>query len=78
MGAATSAYQVEGNNVNTDLWALEHTPGSFLTDLSGDACDSYHRWREDLDIVHTLGLNAYRFSIEWARTEPASGPGLNG
>jgi beta-glucosidase len=72
-GAATGAHQVEGNNVNSDLWALEHTPGSSFTERSGDACDSYNRWREDLDIVRDLGLNAYRFSIEWARIEPAPG-----
>jgi beta-glucosidase len=40
---------------------------------SGDACDSLHRWAEDLDIVETLGLNSYRFSIEWARIEPEPG-----
>ncbi|MEU8799104.1 family 1 glycosylhydrolase [Spirillospora sp. NPDC048819] len=72
-GAATSAHQTEGNNVASDFWALENRPGSFLRERSGDACDSYHRWREDLDIVRRLGLNAYRFSIEWARVEPVEG-----
>jgi beta-glucosidase len=72
-GAATSAHQVEGNNVASDLWALEVMPQSPLPEPSGDACDSYHRWPEDLDIVQGLGLNAYRFSIEWARVEPAPG-----
>ncbi len=72
-GAATSAHQTEGNNTASDFWALENRPGGFLPDRSGDACDSYHRWPEDLDIVQSLGLNAYRFSIEWARIEPVEG-----
>ncbi|HLM04765.1 MAG TPA: family 1 glycosylhydrolase, partial [Blastococcus sp.] len=40
---------------------------------SGDACDSYHRWREDMDLVAGVGLNTYRFSLEWSRIEPAEG-----
>ena len=40
---------------------------------SGDACDSYHRWREDLDLVAGAGLNTYRFSLEWSRIEPEEG-----
>ncbi|GGS93090.1 beta-glucosidase [Planobispora rosea] len=72
-GAAGSAHQIEGNNVASDLWAMENRPGSVMPERSGDACDSYHRWGEDLDIVRGLGLTAYRFSIEWARVEPAEG-----
>ncbi|MBE3000880.1 family 1 glycosylhydrolase [Nocardiopsis sp. HNM0947] len=72
-GAATAGHQVEGNNTGSDVWALEHAPGSPLPQRSGDACDSYHRWREDLDIVRDLGLNSYRFGVEWARIEPAPG-----
>ncbi|CAL9554698.1 Beta-glucosidase A [Nocardiopsis dassonvillei] len=72
-GAATAPHQVEGGNVASDIWALEHAPGSPLKELSGDACDSYHRWREDLDIVRDLGLNTYRFGVEWSRIEPAPG-----
>lgn len=41
--------------------------------LSGDACDHYHRYREDFDILQSLNLNAYRFSIEWSRIEPEEG-----
>ena len=40
---------------------------------SGRACDGYRLWREDLDLVAGLGLGAYRFSVEWARVEPAEG-----
>ncbi|SDF76611.1 beta-glucosidase [Blastococcus aurantiacus] len=72
-GAATAAHQVEGNNVASDLWALENVEGSPMAERSGDACDSYHRWPEDLDIVRDLGLNSYRFSIEWSRIEPVHG-----
>jgi beta-glucosidase len=72
-GAATSAHQVEGNNTGSDWWAAENRPGSRLAERSGDACDSLHRWPEDLDLVAGLGLTAYRFSIEWARIEPEPG-----
>lgn len=72
-GAAGSAHQTEGNNVASDFWALENRPDSFLPERSGDACDSYHRWPEDLDLVQRIGLNAYRFGIEWARVEPVEG-----
>ncbi|MFI9590340.1 family 1 glycosylhydrolase [Nonomuraea sp. NPDC052265] len=51
------------------MWELE----SRLPERSGDACDSYHRWPEDLDIVRELGLGAYRFGVEWARVEPVEG-----
>ncbi|MEU6476587.1 family 1 glycosylhydrolase [Streptomyces sp. NPDC047017] len=73
MGAATSAHQVEGNNTASDWWALEHTPGTFVAEPSGDAADSYHRWPEDMDLLSELGFNAYRFSVEWARIEPEPG-----
>jgi beta-glucosidase len=72
-GAATSAHQTEGNNTNSDFWALENRAGSPLPERSGDACDSLHRWADDLDLVAGLGLNSYRFSIEWARVEPSPG-----
>ena len=72
-GAATAGHQVEGNNVNADVWLLEQVPGTTFAAPSGDACDSLNRWREDLAIVAALGLNAYRFSAEWSRIEPAKG-----
>ncbi|HEV8064442.1 MAG TPA: family 1 glycosylhydrolase, partial [Acidimicrobiales bacterium] len=49
-GVATAAHQIEGGNVNNDWWAWEHTPGSGTLAPSGDACDSFHRWREDIDL----------------------------
>src|SRR5260370_1428730 len=72
-GTATAAHQVEGNNINSDYWVLEHTPGSPFFEASGDACDQYHRYAEDIAMLARLGFNAYRFSIEWARVEPEPG-----
>lgn len=72
-GSATAAHQVEGANVNNDWWAFEHGEGTPCAEPSGDACDSWHRWPEDLDLVGRLGLGAYRFSLEWSRIEPAPG-----
>jgi beta-glucosidase len=70
-GASTAPHQIEGNNVNSDWWAQEQvTPGM---ELSGDAVDSYHRWREDITLLAEAGLNSYRFGIEWARIEPLPG-----
>lgn len=73
VGASTSAHQVEGNNLGSDWWAFENRPGTPLPERSGDACDSLHRWREDLALLAGFGLRAYRFSIEWARVEPSPG-----
>ncbi len=72
-GTATAAYQIEGGGTNTDWWRFEHEEGTIAAEPCGDACDSWHRYEEDLDIVASLGLNAYRFSIEWARVEPSRG-----
>ncbi len=72
-GVATAAHQVEGNNVNSDLWLLEHLKPTLFTEPSGDACDHYHRYKDDIALVKRLGFNTYRFSIEWARIEPEKG-----
>ena len=72
IGASTAAHQIEGNNTASDRWALEAAGASpMVTEPSGDAADSLHRWPDDLDLVAELGFDAYRFSIEWARAEPA-------
>jgi beta-glucosidase len=72
-GAAVSAHQVEGGNVNSDWWWWEHIESTPVHEPSGDACDFYHHYREDVSQLAGLGLNAFRFSIEWARIEPAEG-----
>jgi len=72
-GAATAAHQVEGNNINSDLWLVEHLKDSMFREPSGDACDHYHLYEQDINTLADLGLTAYRFSIEWARIEPERG-----
>jgi beta-glucosidase len=73
IGASISAHQTEGNNTNTDWWWWEHIASTPCREPSGDACDFYHRYREDISMLAHFGLNAFRFSIEWARIEPAEG-----
>jgi len=73
-GAATSSYQVEGNNHNNQWWAWEQE-GGHIEDgtVSGLACDHYNRFQEDFALAQELGHNAHRFSIEWSRIEPEEG-----
>ena len=73
IGAATAAHQVEGNNIHSDYWAQELLPHTSFTEPSGLTCDHYHRYEEDIKLLADAGLNAYRFSIEWARIEPEEG-----
>jgi beta-glucosidase len=72
-GASTAGHQVEGGNVNADLWPLEWAKDSRFAEPSGDACDHYHRYPEDIATLADLGFNAYRFSLEWSRIEPEPG-----
>jgi beta-glucosidase len=75
-GAATSAYQIEGSpladGAGPSIWQrFAHTPGMIRDGDTGDvACDHYRRWREDVALMRTLGLKAYRFSIAWGRIFP--------
>ena len=73
VGAATAAHQVEGNNIHSDYWLQEHMPHTSFTEPSGIACDHYNRYEEDIAMLAKAGLNAYRFSVEWARIEPEEG-----
>jgi len=72
-GVATSGHQTEGGNTCSDTWFLENVRPTAFREPSGLACNSYELWREDVDLVAGLGLDAYRFSVEWARVEPAEG-----
>ena len=72
-GAAISAHQSEGNNLNADVWLAENVASTTFQEPSRDACDSYHRFAEDIAIAADLGLNCYRVGIEWARIEPEPG-----
>ena len=75
-GAATAAYQIEGaateDGRGPSVWdTFSHTPGKVRGGDTGDvACDSYHRYPEDADLIRSLGLSAYRFSIAWPRILP--------
>ena len=75
-GAATSAYQVEGSpladGAGPSNWhRFAHTPGRVHDGDTGDvACDHYRRYAEDVTLMRTLGINAYRFSISWSRVMP--------
>jgi len=75
-GAATAAYQVEGaasaDGKGPSVWdTFSHTPGKVRGGDTGDiACDSYHRYREDIALMASLGLRSYRFSISWPRVQP--------
>ncbi len=75
-GAATAAYQVEGaaaeDGRGESIWdRFSATPGKVLNgDHGGTACDSYHRYREDVRLMRELGLGAYRFSVAWPRVLP--------
>ena len=72
-GTAISAHQSEGNNVNSDAWVCEHVSPTLYREPSGDACDSYNRFAEDIAIAADLGFNCHRVGIEWARIEPEPG-----
>lgn len=74
-GAATSAYQVEGNNVNSDWWQWEKDKG---IESSGLACRHYQFYEQDFDLAQSLNHNTHRLSIEWSRIEPEEGKFLEG
>lgn len=72
-GASTAAHQVEGNNTKSDFWLMENVEGSMFKEPSGSAVDHYRLYKEDIAQMAKMGLNGYRFSIEWARIEPEEG-----
>lgn len=72
-GTATAAHQIEGANIGSDWWARENAPTPDVAEPSGDAADGLHRYPEDIALLAGLGFGAYRFSVEWARIEPAPG-----
>jgi beta-glucosidase len=75
-GAATSSYQIEGavdeDGRGRSIWdTFSHTAGRVANGDTGDvACDHYHRWQADVELMASYGLNAYRFSIAWPRIQP--------
>lgn len=78
-GVATAAFQIEGANTKDgrceSIWdRFCATPGKVHNGDDGTmACDHYHKWQDDLDLIQALGVDAYRFSIAWPRIEPAPG-----
>lgn len=82
-GSATASYQVEGafdrDGRGPSIWdTFSKTPGRVWNGDTGDvACDHYNRWEEDLDLMMSLGLDAYRFSIAWPRVQPGGTGAVN-
>lgn len=82
-GVATAAYQIEGaaneDGRGPSIWdTFSHNTKGVLNGDTGDiACDHYHRWNEDLDLIASLGVDAYRFSISWSRLYPEGSGTLN-
>ncbi|PPR97249.1 hypothetical protein GOBAR_AA23419 [Gossypium barbadense] len=75
-GVATAAYQIEGacneGSRGASIWdSFSHTEGKIIDGSSGDvAVDHYHRYKEDVNLIHKFGFDAYRFSISWSRISP--------
>ena len=76
-GAAAASYQIEGaakeDGRGESIWdRFSHSPGNVENGDTGDvACDHYHRWKDDIQLMEEIGLQAYRFSIAWPRILPS-------
>ncbi|BCJ50634.1 beta-glucosidase [Actinoplanes sp. NBRC 14428] len=83
-GVSTAAYQIEGavheDGRGASIWdTFSHSPGRVRDGDTGDvACDHYHRWEEDVELLAELGVGAYRFSIAWPRVRPDGAGPVNG
>ena len=82
-GTATASYQIEGawneDGKSESIWdRFAHTSGKIKNGDTGDmACDSYHRWREDIALMRAMSLNSYRFSLSWPRIQPSGSGSAN-
>ncbi len=72
-GASTAGHQVEGNDTASDTWFMENITPTVFREPAGDSANSFALWETDLDLCKAMGLNAYRFSVEWSRVEPEKG-----
>ena len=72
-GVSSAGHQNEGDNTTSDTWFAENVTPSVFQERSGRACNGYDLWQGDVDLAVGMGLNAYRFSVEWARVEPVEG-----
>jgi beta-glucosidase len=83
LGVSTAAYQIEGaaneGGRGPSIWdTFSHTPGLTMNGDNGDvACDHYHRWSDDLDLMADLGIRDYRLSVSWSRLQPTGTGELN-
>ncbi|HEX7070566.1 MAG TPA: GH1 family beta-glucosidase, partial [Rhodothermales bacterium] len=82
-GAATSSYQIEGaplaDGAGESIWhRFSHQPGNVKNGDTGDvAADHYHRFEEDVRLMHWMGLKSYRFSVAWGRVLPEGRGAVN-
>jgi beta-glucosidase len=82
-GVATASYQIEGavraDGRGPSIWdTFSHTPGKIQDGSTGDiACDHYHRYRQDVELMQLLGINSYRFSMSWSRVLPTGRGSIN-
>jgi beta-glucosidase len=72
-GVSHAGHQVEGDNTDSDTWFVENVTPTLFAEPSGKAANNWELWREDIDLAKEMGLNAYRFSVEWSRVEPVAG-----
>jgi beta-glucosidase len=72
-GVASAGHQNEGDNIDSDTWFAENVSPTVFQDRSGKACNGYELWADDVELAVGMNLNAYRFSVEWARVEPVEG-----
>ena len=83
LGVGTAAYQIEGaaghDGRTQSVWdTFSHLPGKIADQSSGDvACDHYHRWQEDVELLADLGVDVYRFSVSWSRVFPTDSQVIN-
>ena len=73
LGAGTSSAQIEGGAVDHTWREWEKKKRLHVNDSFTRAADHWERWKEDIDIMAAMGIETYRFSIEWARIEPKAG-----